>query len=61
MPEAYMRFKVQCDLKNYSEAILEVVNDEDESHFDEAMNVIKKHRLFRHALKVFEKQEARVL
>ena len=40
MDETYMKFRIESDLKNFEEA-LQVISTSD-SHFDEAMALIKK-------------------
>jgi hypothetical protein len=52
MDETYMKFKIESDLKNY-EAALQVISTSD-SHFEEAMALIKKQRLFKQALTHYE-------
>lgn len=47
-----MKFKIESDLKNWEEA-LKVISSSD-SHFEEAMSVIKKQRLFKQALVHYE-------
>mmetsp|Transcript_34153 Transcript_34153/g.42232 ORF Transcript_34153/g.42232 Transcript_34153/m.42232 type:complete len:146 (-) Transcript_34153:1130-1567(-) len=48
--EAYMKFRVHLDLKNYSKALKKLSRSEDDSHFEEALQLIRKQRLFKVAL-----------
>ena len=52
MDETYMKFKIETDLKNYERA-LEVISLSD-GHFEEAMALVKKQRLFKQALVLYE-------
>lgn len=43
----YMQFKIHYDLKNYEEALECIARSSEESHFKEALQLIKKQRLFK--------------
>ena len=38
----YMKFKVHFDLKNYTKALKKLAKSQEESHFEEALQMIKK-------------------
>ena len=41
-----MKFRIECDLKNY-ETALEIIATAGEKYIDEAIELVKKHRLFK--------------
>ena len=49
----YMKYKIENDLKNYEKA-LEMIANSGEKFFEEALVLIKKQRLFKQALVLFE-------
>jgi len=50
----YMKFKVHFDLKNYSKALKKLTKSNDDTHFEEAVQLIKKQRLFKVALEYYK-------
>jgi elongator complex protein 1 len=59
MEPTYMKFKIESDLKNFEQAL--TVISESDSHFDEALSLIKKHRLFKLALSLYEHKPQHIL
>lgn len=55
MDPQYMRFKVQYDLKEYELALKEI-SQADPKYFKDALAMIKKQRLYRHALRCYSDQ-----
>lgn len=49
----YMQFKIQYDLKDYESALECLAKSEEEAHFEEALVMIKKQRLFKQALRCY--------
>jgi len=45
-----MKFKIHYDLKDFESALAAISKSEDESHFEEALQLIKKQRLYKQAL-----------
>lgn len=41
-----MKFKVHLDLKDYSTALKMIADSDDPKHFEEALALIKKQRLY---------------
>lgn len=48
-----MKFRIECDLKNY-ETALDIIATAGAQYFDEAIELVKKHRLFKQALKCYD-------
>jgi elongator complex protein 1 len=53
MDPVSMKFRIQVDLGNFDKAIREVSRDETHSHFDEILQIVKKNRLYRVAIREF--------
>ena len=49
-----MKFRVHNDLKDYPKALKKLLKSPEDAHFEEAMQLIKKQRLFREALQTLE-------
>ena len=56
----YMKFKVHYDLKNYVKALKKLSKSSDDGHFEEALQLIKKQRLFKLALEFYAGQLERM-
>ena len=56
MDPIHMKYRIQLDLKNY-EAALNMIAQGGEQHFEEALGLIKKQRLFKQALALYEADE----
>ena len=56
----YMKFKVHLDLKNFDKALKKLSRSEDDSHFEEALSLIKKQRLYKKALDCYASQPNRL-
>jgi hypothetical protein len=52
MDENYRKFRIHFDLKEYENA-LEMIAKTGAQHIDEAINLIKKQRLFKQALELY--------
>jgi len=46
----YMKYKVHTDLKNYAKALQKLSQSTDDAHFEEALHLVKKQRLYKDAL-----------
>lgn len=55
MDPIYMRYKIHSDLKQYDKAVKMLVDGGDK-YFEEALQVIKKHRLFKQAMNYYASQ-----
>ena len=53
MDHQYMKFKIQYDLKEYKNA-LEVISQSGDKYFEEALQLIKKQRLFKEGLQLYK-------
>jgi len=60
MPEAYKRFKIHFDLKQFDLALESLSKSDSDDHFNEAVALIKKQRLFKQALVCYESNHKRV-
>ena len=49
-----MKYTIQSDLKNY-ESALTIIAEGGEKYFEEGLEMIKKQRLYKQALKEYEK------
>jgi hypothetical protein len=49
-----MKFRVHNDLKDYPRALKKLLKSPEEAHFEEALLLAKKQRLFREALQTLE-------
>ena len=58
--QAYMKYKVHLDLKNFQQALREISQSEDDDHFREALLMVRKQRLFNHALDCYSHDEKRL-
>ena len=56
----YMKFKVHFDLKNYAKALKKLSRSTDDGHFEEALQLIKKQRLFKLALDYYADKPERI-
>lgn len=56
MDPILMKYRIQLDLKNY-ETALNMIAQGGEQHFEEALGLIKKQRLFKQALALYEDDE----
>jgi len=59
-PVDYMKFKVHYDLKNFETALKKLSKSTDDGHFEEALQLIRKQRLFKVALDFYEGQPERL-
>ena len=49
-----MKFRIECDLKEFERALIVLASDkEGEEHFEQALQVVRKNRLFKQALKLY--------
>lgn len=55
-----MKFKVHNDLKNYPKALKKLSKSSDDDHFSEALQLIKKQRLYKVALDFYQGQDSRL-
>jgi elongator complex protein 1 len=55
MDPVYMKYKIHIDLKQYEKAVKMLVPG-GEKYFEEALSVIKKHRLFKQAMLYYQEQ-----
>ena len=49
----YMKFRIHSDLKHYDVAV-KMLAEGGEKYFEEALVIIKKHRLYKQALEFYE-------
>ena len=56
----YMKFKVHHDLKDYPRALKKLAKSRDDAHFEEALLLIRKQRLYKVALDCFAGDEQRL-
>jgi len=56
-----MRFKVHYDLKDYSTALTMLAQSDEDDHFEEALQLIKKQRLFKLALDAYASNKDRLM
>ena len=54
-----MHFKIHYDLKDYETALECLSKSSEEKHFDEAIQLIKKQRLFKQAIGHYAKDKSR--
>ena len=57
MDEHYRKYKIHCDLKNF-ETALEMISKSGEQYMEEALALVKKQRLFKQALVLYENDPA---
>ena len=55
-----MKFKVHYDLKNFPKALKKLSRSTEDSHFEEAIQIIKKQRLYKVALEFYSDQPDRI-
>ena len=55
-----MKFKVHFDLKDYPKALKKLSKSQSEEHFNEALQLVKKQRLYKQALDYFGEEPDRL-
>ena len=61
MSGTQMKFKIHTDLKDFEKALKVISEEESNELFDEAIEITKKHRLFKLAFELFENSPNKIV